>query len=176
MAKSPFQVAIIGSSGSLCTQSLFNFGKKLGIQLANIEVHILSGAMNGFMEAVFMGFTSVKDRTTCSIGISPYFNKEKANAYCDVIIPTGMGYTRNSLLVNAGDIVVAAGGGAGTLSELAFAWQFNKKVLCYDQEPGWAEATAGLVLDSRKNDLLIPVSSADEICREIELARMLKDF
>lgn len=176
MSKSPFQVSVIGSSGKLCTKSLYQFGERLGERLAKMEVYVVSGGMDGFMEAVFKGFHSVKDRKTSAIGISPYFDKAKANEYCDVVIPTGMGYTRNSLVVNSGDIIVAAGGGAGTLSELAFAWQFNKKVLCYDQEPGWAEATAGISLDERKTELLIPVSSIDEISAAIEMERMLKDF
>lgn len=176
MSKSPFQVAIIGSSGKLCTKSLFQFGVRLGVKLAKMEVYVVSGGMDGFMEAVFKGFASVKDKKTSAIGISPFFDRDKANEYCDVVIPTGMGYTRNSLVVNSGDIIVAAGGGAGTLSELAFAWQFNKKVLCYDQEPGWVEATAGIDLDDRKTELLIPVSSIDEISKEIDIARMLKDF
>lgn len=176
MSKPSFQVTIIGSSGTLCNDKLYNFGEELGEKLAKIEVHLFSGALNGFMEAVFKGFSSVKDRKTVCTGISPYFNKDKANPYCDIVIPTGMGHTRNAILINSGDIIVAAGGGAGTLSELAIAWQFGKKVLCYDQAPGWAEATAGIVLDSRKTDLLIPVSSTDEICKEIEMERMLRDF
>lgn len=176
MSNRSFQVAIIGASGSLCTEKLYDFGEKLGAALAKIEVNIISGGMDGFMEAVFKGFTSVKDRKNYCTGISPFFNKDRANIYCDVVIPTGMGHTRNSLVVNSGDIIVAAGGGAGTLSELAFAWQFNKKVLCYDKEPGWAEAMAGLILDNRKTDLLTPVSSVNEICRIIETEKMLSNI
>jgi predicted Rossmann-fold nucleotide-binding protein len=65
--------------------------------------------------------------------------------------------------VRTADIIIAAGGGAGTLSEIAFAWQLDKKVLCVTLFDGWAKELAGRNLDERKTDLLIPVSSIEEI-------------
>lgn len=57
--------------------------------------------------------------------------KEQANEYVDIVIPTGMGWARNQLIVNAADAIVSVAGGAGTLSELAYAWQSGKPVVCY---------------------------------------------
>jgi hypothetical protein len=46
----------------------------------------------------------------------------------DIVIPTGMGMTRNSLVVKASAVLVAIGGNHGTLSEIAFALNFRRKV------------------------------------------------
>lgn len=173
-----YQVSIIGSTGALCSNKLFNFGEALGKKLAKEEVNIFSCCSKGFGEAVFKGFQSVADRKTVSTIFSQYASrqKENTNLFSDIVIPTGMGYSCNNLLVNTADIIIAAGGGADTLSIISLAWQCDKKVLCYEGEPGWAEAVAGIILDNRKEDLLIPVCSIHEICEEIDLERTLLDF
>ena len=47
----------------------------------------------------------------------------------DVAIPTGLGEARNALVVRAADVVVAVGGGYGTLSEIALALKAGKRVV-----------------------------------------------
>ena len=44
-----------------------------------------------------------------------------------------VGAYRNALVANS-EAVVAVGGGAGTLSEIAFAWQFNRLILAVGGE------------------------------------------
>ena len=66
-------------------------------------------------------------------------------------------------MVSSGDIIIAIGGGAGTMSEIAFAWQFNKKVICYSGFGGWSEKLAGLDLDNRKSNLLQEANSIQAI-------------
>jgi hypothetical protein len=61
-----------------------------------------------------------------------------------------------------------AGGGAGTLSEIAIAWQLEKNVLCVTLFDGWAKELAGRNLDYRQNGLLIPVNSIDEILKQLD--------
>jgi hypothetical protein len=70
--------------------------------------------------------------------------------------------------VRAADIIIAAGGGAGTLSEIAFAWQLEKKVLCVTLFEGWAKELAGRNIDDRQNGLLVPVKSIDEIIKHLD--------
>lgn len=76
-----------------------------------------------------------------------------------------MGVVRNVIIVRTADIIIAAGGGAGTLSEIAFAWQLGKKVLCLTSFEGWAKELAGRNLDIRQHDLLISVNSIDEVLK-----------
>ena len=50
------------------------------------------------------------------------------NAYLDIRIRTGMGYSRNVVLVQSADVVIAVGGKYGTLSEIAIALKLKKPV------------------------------------------------
>jgi uncharacterized protein (TIGR00725 family) len=54
---------------------------------------------------------------------------DKANAWVDVAIPTGLGEARNALVVRAADVVIAIGGEYGTLSEIALALKTGKPVV-----------------------------------------------
>ena len=124
------------------------------------------------MEAVFKGAHNYnKYQFGTTVGIIPFLEKERANQYCDIVIPSGIGYARNQMVVSSGDIIIAIGGGAGTLSEIAFAWQFNKKVICYKGFEGWSEKLAGQNLDNRKSDLLIEANSLEEILNTLDNER-----
>ena len=54
------------------------------------------------------------------------------------------------------------------MSEISFAWQKGKTVLCVTKFGGWAKELAGKNLDGRNNNLLIPVENLDEISDYIE--------
>ena len=49
------------------------------------------------------------------------------------------------------DVVIAVGGGAGTLSEIALAWQHQKPVIALDTGSGWSTRLAGScsIIDAR---------------------------
>lgn len=121
------------------------------------------------MEAVCKGVKS----SSCTffgqtVGILPGDSAAEANPYIDLALPTGMGIARNVLIVRAADILIAAGGGAGTLSEIAFAWQLRKPVLCVTRFGGWAQKLAGQSLDSRSTELLIAVESIEDILTHVD--------
>lgn len=78
------------------------------------------------MEAACRG---AKEEQGTTVGILPGFDKSTANKFLDVIIPTGLGYARNILVVRACDVIVAVSGKYGTLSEIAFALNEEKVVL-----------------------------------------------
>jgi uncharacterized protein (TIGR00725 family) len=78
-----------------------------------------------------------------------------------------MSIARNIIIIQTADIIIAAGGGAGTLSEIAFAWQLEKKVLCVTLFEGWAKELAGRNLDDRQSGLLVPVNSIEEILKNL---------
>ena len=161
-------VSVIGPSGSSCTPEMFVFGEELGKSLIDHEYRIACGGMDGIMEAVCKGArSSDKYQPGATIGIIPFADKSKANPFCDIVIPTGLGIARNQIVVNTGDVVVAIAGGAGTLSEIAFAWQFNKRVICYEGFGGWSEKMAGERIDSRRDDRLLKAATLDEIMEMI---------
>ena len=93
-----------------------------------------------------------------------------ANAYVDIAIPTGMSYARNTLLVSMADVVIAVGGGSGTLSEIALAWQLGKPLVALDLGEGWSARLAGERLDTRRTD---QVHRAPDVQNAVSLARQL---
>lgn len=165
-----YRVGVIGPNRELCDDALYRFGIHLGRALAAAGHLIICGGEGGFMEAVCRGAkTDARSYFGQTIGFLPGNTTEQANAFVDVPLPTGMGVMRNALIVRAAEVLIAAGGGAGTLSELAFAWQHGKKVLCVTTFGGWAAELAHRNLDSRFTGLFIPVSGIEEIISQLAL-------
>ncbi|MBN2893659.1 MAG: TIGR00725 family protein [Bacteroidales bacterium] len=157
-------IGIIGAGEDLCTKKMYNFGLELGHSLLAEGYRIVTGGKSGIMEAVSRGGMNSESYFEGSIiGILPEENKNSANDFCDIVIPTGFGINRNSVIINTADVIIAIGGGSGTLSEIAFAWQKNKKVLCVEQFEGWSGKLAGETLDNRNKDILIGVNEIEEI-------------
>jgi uncharacterized protein (TIGR00725 family) len=81
------------------------------------------------MEAACRG---AKEARGTTVGILPGTDRNAANAFVDIAIPTGLGEARNALVVRAADALVAVGGGYGTLSEIALALKAGKRVVGLD--------------------------------------------
>ena len=56
-------------------------------------------------------------------------DRRDANKFIDIPIATGLGYTRNTLVTTASDIIIALEGRYGTLSEIGFALNAKKPVI-----------------------------------------------
>ncbi|NPA42574.1 MAG: TIGR00725 family protein [Chlorobi bacterium] len=159
-------MSVAGPNTEGCSEELYAFGMELGAFLARHGYTIINGGRGGWMEAVFRGAkTSPHYRPGMNVCILPSAFADEANPYCDVPIPTGLGLARNFLVANASPVLIAAGGGAGTLSEIAFAWQTGKRILAFTGFGGWAARLAGTRLDHRRDEPVIPVSSLDELAR-----------
>lgn len=163
------KIGIIGPNNKMCSKELYDFGVQLGRQIATKDRTFVCGGLGGFMEAVCKGVKLSPDTFNGqTVGILPDDTTDNANPFIDTAVATGQGIARNIIIVRTADIIIAAGGGAGTLSEIAFAWQLEKTVLCLTNFEGWAKELAGKNLDVRQNGLLIPVNSIDEILKHLE--------
>jgi len=78
------------------------------------------------MEAACRG---AKEADGLTVGILPGPDRSDANPFVDIVLPTGLGEARNALVVGAADVVIAIGGGYGTLSEIALALKAGKRVI-----------------------------------------------
>jgi len=117
-------VSVIG--GHNCTEEVEQLAHNLGKKLAKVVSILACGGLSGVMKAVAKGF---KTGGGLTIGITPGYNKNEANSFIDVVIPTGLGLARNVLVVKSADVVVALPGEAGTLSEIAYCLQFGIPVI-----------------------------------------------
>jgi hypothetical protein len=117
-------VGVIG--GRNCSSEVEQLAQNLGKNLAKVVGVLICGGLSGTMNAVCKGFKSADGLT---IGITPGYDKNDANKYIDIVIPSGLGLARNVLVVKSADVVVALPGESGTLSEIAFALQFGIPII-----------------------------------------------
>ncbi|MBC8343841.1 MAG: TIGR00725 family protein [Bacteroidetes bacterium] len=159
-------VGVIGDAGVDPGSEIYQLALELGKTVIDNGYRILSGGMSGIMEAVSKGAKkSTKYYDGLCIGILPGFDPQYSNKYTDVVIATGLDTYRNAIVANS-DVVIAMGGRAGTLSEMAFAWTFKRMILAYKVH-GWSGKLAGSKIDDRKRidwegDKVFEISNADE--------------
>jgi uncharacterized protein (TIGR00725 family) len=92
--------------------------EEAGAAVAEARCGLVCGGLGGVMEAACRG---ARSRGGLTVGILPGLDREVANGWVVVALPTGLGEARNALVVRAADALVAIGGGWGTLSEIALA-------------------------------------------------------
>jgi len=123
-SRKPPRAAVIGAGQ--CGEDLAGTARSLGRLLAESGFEIVCGGLEGVMAAAAEGARSAGGLT---IGILPGLERDVANTYIDVAVATGLGQLRNFLVVANGDVVLAVGGGAGTLSEIGHARKMGKTVI-----------------------------------------------
>lgn len=152
------QVTVIGRYDA--TDEQYELGMAIGQMLAEMDVIAVTGGRAGLMEAVARGCSEAGG---ISIGILPSENFEDGNGYNTIVIPTGIGYARNSMNVLAADVVIAVGGAAGTLSEIAFAWSYRRPIIALTTGGGWASELAGKYIDHRWEQPILAANNLTEL-------------
>jgi len=145
------QATVIGDSD--CPPAILELAASIGELLARLGVTVITGGRGGVMEAANRGAVRAGG---ISIGILPSSQLSDANTGCEVVIPTGLGHARNAITALAGDFVIVIGGGAGTLSEIAFAWIHARPIMTLTGSGGWADAIAQRPPDLRASSTITP--------------------
>lgn len=117
-------VAVVGSGSAGEDEVLV--AEAVGRGLAERGAVLVCGGLGGVMEGACRGARAGGGTT---VGILPGSDRGAANEYVDVAIATGLGETRNALVVRAADVLIAVGGSWGTLSEIALALRANTRVI-----------------------------------------------
>ncbi|MDY0360212.1 MAG: TIGR00725 family protein [Desulforegulaceae bacterium] len=135
MDRLTFSQPIIGVMGGGKASHLhIDMAYELGSYIAKNNYILLNGGKNkGIMEASSKGAFESKGLT---IGIIPDSNSENLSQYIKIPIITGIGDARNQINILSSTIVTAFQGGPGTVSEIAFALKFKKKIILIDFYPG----------------------------------------
>jgi uncharacterized protein (TIGR00725 family) len=118
------RVAVIG--GSRPGRKALDQAYEVGRLLAARGAVLVCGGLGGVMEAAARG---AKEGGGLTIGLLPGAAPSEANPHIDVPVATGLGYTRNSLVVMNADAVIAVDGEYGTLSEIAYGLIYGKRVV-----------------------------------------------
>ena len=133
-------IGVVGSSAG--DSATLDAAERVGAELAGRGAWLVCGGLGGVMEAACRGARSQGGRT---IALLPGLERDEANPYVDVAIPTGMGEMRNALLVRCSDAIIAVSGEFGTLSEIAFALRTGVPVVGLDT---WELARKGKAVDA----------------------------
>ncbi len=118
-------IAVIGT-GDTATQREVKLAEETGRLLAERGAVVVCGGLNGVMAGACKGAKSAGGTT---VGLLPGSDAAEANQWVDIPVPTGLGYARNSIVVKAGQSVIAIGGAFGTLSEIGHAIADGKTVV-----------------------------------------------
>lgn len=118
------RIAVIG--GSRAGRPALETAHEVGRLIARAGAVLVCGGLAGVMEAACRG---AREEGGLTIGILPGGSPGEANPWVDMPIATGLGYTRNALVVMNADAVIAVDGEYGTLSEIAYGRIHGKKVI-----------------------------------------------
>lgn len=150
------KIAVIGSSSA--DEKMIGIAADVGAEIAKQNLVLLIGEYAGIMEASARG---AKEAGGTIIGIMRG-EKEETAAFIDIQIPTGIGRSRSDILINSCDGVIAIGGSAGTLKEIAYAYKIGKPIVVIKGSGGWADKLADSYLDEKKTIKIVGAKTAKE--------------
>ncbi|HOU54488.1 MAG TPA: TIGR00725 family protein [Myxococcota bacterium] len=141
-------IAVAGDAGAEPESPEGRLAFEVGRRLVDAGHRLLTGGLGGVMEAACRGArSSAAWREGLVLGILPGHAPDAANPFVDIALPTGLDIARNVLVAHA-DALIAIGGGAGTLSEMALAWQMQRLVIAW-RGGGWSGRLADRPVDGR---------------------------
>lgn len=158
------QILVIGNNTNGCTTKHEQFAYDIGVEIAKSNSVLITGGLGGVMKAASCGS---HDANGLSIGIIPQDDASMANEFCDVVIPTGMGFTRDFLNALSADGVIIVGGGSGILSEVCAAYMSKKPMVAIRGLGGPVESYIDGFLDHRENVKIIGSDTAKDAVRKI---------
>ena len=101
------QILVIGHNTNGCTPEHEKVAYDVGFEIAKSDSVLLTGGLGGVMAAASHG---AKDAGGLTLGIIPQDDATLANEFCDIVIPTGMGLTRDFLNALSADGIIIVGG------------------------------------------------------------------
>lgn len=104
----------------------------VGAAIASLGLVLLTGGKGGVMAAASRG---AAESGGLVLGYVPDEDWRMANPHVAVPLATGIGPVRNALIARACPVLIAVGGGYGTLSEIAYGLHFDKLVLTIADAP-----------------------------------------
>ncbi len=163
-------IAIVGDTRMSRKGRKWALAVHLGRQLIDEGYRIVTGGLGDLPKAVARGArSSPRYREGDLVAILPGYDPRAVRGSADIVLASGIDHARNLLVANS-DAVVAIGGGAGTLSEIALAWSLKRLVIGV-RTAGWSGKLAGTRIDARKRlkrvtrDVVHPAKSADDVVR-----------
>ncbi len=158
------QILVIGNNTNGCTPKHEKIAFEVGAEIAKSDSVLITGGLGGVMAAASHG---AHDANGLTVGIIPQDDATMANEFCDIVIPTGMGLTRDFLNALTADGVLIVGGGSGTLSEVCAAYMYKKPMVAIRNIGGSVEPYIDGFIDHRENIKIIGVDTPQDAVKKI---------
>lgn len=165
-----YQIGIMGSAADLnYSDKALKCAKELGKLIAKSNNILVYGAEKEYSSLSTNAAISANKYNGITVGITG--NKDK-NIWGDfkptILIPCGLdiGGGREFTLVLSCDAIIAIGGGSGTLTEMAIAYQANIPIITIDSFDGWAKKLSNNYIDDRKRLLCISAKSPKDALKK----------
>ena len=149
--------------------------RKLGKLIAESGNVLVYGAEKEYSSLSTNAAEEAKKNGGITVGVTG--GKDK-NIYGDfkpdVLIPCGLeiGGGREFTLVLSCDVIIAIGGGSGTLTEIAVEYQAGIPIITISNFEGWAKKLSNQFLDDRKRLKCIEATSPeDAVKKALEVAK-----
>ncbi len=117
-------ISVIG--GHKMDRKVEQIAHEVGHIIAQVGGVLVCGGLDGVMAAASRG---AKEAGGLTIGILPGNNKNHANPFIDIALPTSIGYARNAIVACSADIMIALPGSHGTRSEICYGLVFDRPVI-----------------------------------------------
>lgn len=164
------QIGIMGSAADLnYSDEALIFAKKVGELVAKSNNILVYGAEKEYSSLSTNAAIEANKNGGLTVGVTG--GKDK-NVYGDfrpdVIIPCGLqiGGGREFTLVLSCDVIIAIGGGSGTLTEMAIAYQAGIPIITVSNFEGWAKELANTYIDDRNRLKCIDVTTPEQAVKE----------
>ncbi|MDB3935677.1 TIGR00725 family protein [Granulosicoccus sp.] len=143
-----YTVAVIGDARAEPDSVKYKLAQDCGALLMEKGFTVVTGGLGGVMEAASRGARESDAWTSGRVvALLPGSDPTEANSWADVVVPTSLDHLRNAVVAQS-DAVIAIGGGAGTLSEMAFAW-IHRRLIVGLRVDGWSGQLADQCIDNR---------------------------
>ncbi|MHA1369810.1 MAG: hypothetical protein ACTSRA_08880, partial [Promethearchaeota archaeon] len=152
------------------TEDYLKVSEEVGALIASEGWYLICGGLFGVMEAVCRGAAR---KGGITIGILPGTDVTSANEHVSLPIATGVGYSRNSIIVMTADAVIAIDGKEGTLSEMCYSLVYEKPLVVLSLEDDPVDM-GGIRVDKKNSPGFVTVKTASEAIQEIKHALNIK--
>jgi uncharacterized protein (TIGR00725 family) len=168
----PLQIAVLGSSDAICSIKGYNMAFEVGEAIAKAKAITLTGGGLGVMEAALKG---AKKQKGVTLAIVPWESMNKVNDYADIVVATGIGWSRNSINLNSCDGAIIVQGGAGTLNEATYGYMMGKPIVALTPSGGMAEEISNRYFDERRTEFVYGANTPKDAVKKIfELIKIKK--
>lgn len=167
------QIGVVGSMhDSKIQKGNLDLAKKLGKEIAQSKQLLMFGHEGDCDSISQMAARSCEENGGKTVAFLWGTNKQ-TGPFQAIRISTGMarGGAREAVFINSCDVIIAIGGGSGTLTEMCIAYQSGIPIIAIQNTGGWSNQLANKFMDSRKRMKILSATDAREA---VKMALRLK--